>query len=372
MADESDSDKESRTEEGSDRRLQRAYDEGQVPIARDIVQVSALACGGVTLVAIAGGLRDSMIRLTADVANTLATQPFGMFRTRLTTPAMYLLFVMLAAATAAIVATFVQTRGGIWGNLAMPDPSRLFNLSKLTRIFSREFLTDMGMSLIKLAAVSYVMWSALSASFMTIGKLLLVPTEAQISGIFTPLAGAGIRVVTLLTIIAGIDFAVQRFRFREKMKMTKEELKREHKEDEGDPQMRGRRRRKQREMSKGRASFEVPRADALLVNPTHIAIAIRYRKKDGKAPRITAKGKGVLAEHMRDLAREHGIPIYQDIPLARMLFKRVKVGREIPADAYRAVAAILAFVYRITGRMPGAPRPSDDVGNNHSDVLGAR
>ena len=98
----------------------------------------------------------------------------------------------------------------------------------------------------------------------------------------------------------------------------------------------------------------MPRADALLVNPTHIAIALRYRKDEGRAPKVTAKGKGVLAEHMRDLAREHGIPIVEDIPLARLLYKKVKVGREIPAATYKAVATILAFVYRATGRGPAA------------------
>lgn len=116
---------------------------------------------------------------------------------------------------------------------------------------------------------------------------------------------------------------------------------------------RSRRRRRHRELLKGRATVEVPKADALVVNPTHIAIAIRYRKDEGRAPRVTAKGKGQLAEHMRDLARSNGIPIIEDIPLARLLYKRVKVGREVPAETYKAVAAILAFVYRVTGRNAG-------------------
>ncbi len=132
--------------------------------------------------------------------------------------------------------------------------------------------------------------------------------------------------------------------------MTRDEQRREAKQDEGDPALKGKRKQRHRELAKQRARIEVPRADALLVNPTHIAIALRYRKDEGHAPRVTAKGKGQLAEHMRELAREHGIPIVQDVPLARLLYKRVKVGREVPADTYRAVAAILAFVYRLTGK----------------------
>ena len=106
----------------------------------------------------------------------------------------------------------------------------------------------------------------------------------------------------------------------------------------------------------GKVRIEVPRADALIVNPTHIAIAIRYRRDEGRAPKVTAKGKGSLAEHMRALARENGVPIVQDIPLARLLYKKVKVGREIPAQTFKAVATILAFVYRVTGRSAGAAR----------------
>jgi len=135
--------------------------------------------------------------------------------------------------------------------------------------------------------------------------------------------------------------------------MTRDEVKREGKEDNGDPMIKGKRRRRMREISKGRVAVEVPRADALLVNPTHIAIAIRYRKDEGAAPRVIAKGKGKLAEIMREIARENGIPIVEDIPLARLLYKRVKVGRSVPAETYKAVAAILAFVYRLTGKRPG-------------------
>jgi flagellar biosynthesis protein FlhB len=98
----------------------------------------------------------------------------------------------------------------------------------------------------------------------------------------------------------------------------------------------------------------IGKADALLVNPTHIAIALRYRKAEGRAPRVTAKGKGQLAELMRELARENGIPIVEDVPLARLLYRKVKVGREIPAQTYKAVATLLAFVYRVTRRESGA------------------
>jgi flagellar biosynthesis protein FlhB len=210
------------------------------------------------------------------------------------------------------------------------------------------------MQVAKISAVAYPAFVTLRSDLTTFGALLFSPADAQLGIALAPMARATVKALAVMVVVAGLDLALTRYRFMARMKMTKEETKREHKEDEGDPLIRSKRRRRHRELAKGRAQVEVPRADALVVNPTHIAIAIRYRKSDGRAPRVTAKGKGELAELMRDLARSNGIPIVQDIPLARLLFKRVKVGGEVPAETYRAVAAILAFVYRVTGRNPNA------------------
>ena len=168
--------------------------------------------------------------------------------------------------------------------------------------------------------------------------------------LFGPLTKGAVKVLTVMALWAGVDIALTRCRFNQKMKMTKADARREAKEDEGNPQIKARRRRRHRELSRGRARIEVPRADAVIVNPTHIAIAIRYRADEDAAPRVTAKGKGVLAEMMRELARENGIPIVENIPLARLLYKRVKVGKSVPADTFKAVAAVLAYVYRLTGQ----------------------
>ena len=138
--------------------------------------------------------------------------------------------------------------------------------------------------------------------------------------------------------------------------MTKEEAQAGVKDEEGDPPPAGAQASPPRDGAQAAPRREVRRADALVVNPTHIAIAIRYRKDEGAAPRVLAKGKGCWPSTCADLAREHGIPIVEDIPLARLLYKKVKVGGQVPAATYKAVAAILAFVYRVTGRSPLAQR----------------
>jgi flagellar biosynthesis protein FlhB len=167
------------------------------------------------------------------------------------------------------------------------------------------------------------------------------------------LATAARPVFTALVVLAGAEWALTRWRFHRDQKMTKQEVRDEYKEEEGDPQLKGRRKKRHRDLLRNQARTEVPRADALVVNPTHVAVAIRYRRDEGRAPRVTAKGKGAMAEYMRALARENGVAIYQDVPLARFLYRKVKVGREIPAQTYKAVAAVLAFVYRLGGRQPG-------------------
>ncbi|MBI5546036.1 MAG: EscU/YscU/HrcU family type III secretion system export apparatus switch protein [Deltaproteobacteria bacterium] len=351
MADEERSE---RTEPASQRRIKAAWEEGQIPVGRDLVSGAALACGTAALLMGGPALAESLVALTAQTLRALPEGGAGVLEAGLFRPIAIVLAGCAAAALAAAAATFAQTQGNFWPNLAMPDAQRLIGGGRLGKLFSRETLVDMGLSLAKTVALAAVLWHAAHDEFLTLGKLLMAPASAQLSGVFAPLSRAAGNVLLTVAVIAGVDLAVQRHRFMSRMKMTKEEAKREYREEEGDPLLRSRRRRRHRELAKGRAAVEVPKADALVVNPTHIAIAIRYRKGESKAPRVTAKGKGALAEHMRELARANGIPIVEDIPLARLLWRRVKVGREVPMETYKAVAAILAFVYRLTGRSLGA------------------
>jgi flagellar biosynthesis protein FlhB len=228
-------------------------------------------------------------------------------------------------------------------------------------MFNKEALQNLGLTAVKFVALGATLWVALRDEFVTLPRMLQLGPNELLAAMFGPLARALVKVVTVLVIIAGVDLAVTRRRFTGRLKMTKEEVKREFKDEEGDPMIKGRRRARHREVIRGRINVEVPRADVLVVNPTHIAIALRYRADEDKAPRVTAKGKGEKAEKMRELAREHGIPIVENIPLARLLYRKVKVGRSVPAETFKAVAAILAFVYRALGRDGDRPaaRPAE-------------
>jgi flagellar biosynthesis protein FlhB len=344
---------EDRAEKPTARKLAHAREEGQVPVGRDAGLVASLAGGAVALGAVAAPLRDALTRVMAESAGGLAETPFRAVGALAVGPLALVGAACAAAGLAALVATIVQTGGGFWPHLAGPDLTRLFSLEVLKRPFKKEFLVELGLSTVKLVAIGWAAWSVLGAAFVTLPALAGAPPADLLAATARLLGKLAWRCVLVAGVVAGADVAFQRWRFVQRLMMTKEEIKRELKEDEGDPLIKGKRKQRARELAKQRARVEVPRADALIVNPTHVAVAIRYRKDEGRAPRVTAKGKGVLAEHMRELAREHGVPIVQDIPLARLLHRKVKVGRAIPADTYKAVATILAFVYRLSGRSAG-------------------
>jgi len=159
-----------------------------------------------------------------------------------------------------------------------------------------------------------------------------------------------LKAVLIIGALAAIDYGFQRWQFREKMRMTKQELREEAKQTEGDPYVRGRIRAIQHEMARRRMMAEVPKADVVITNPIHLAVALRYDSAEMAAPTVIAKGAGIIAERIKEIARENGIAVIEDRPLAQMLFKTVEIGKAIPANLYQAVAEVLAYVYGLRGR----------------------
>ena len=351
MADEDD--KEQKTEEPSEKRMAQAWSEGEVPLAHDLPLVVSLGASAAALVAVGGALRGGLVHSVSEALGALESTPFATLPKLVVGPAAAAVAVCAAAALGSALVTVVQTKGNVWFDRWAPDLSRLMQPGRLTAVFSKQTLTDLGVAAVKVAALGYAAWTGVRGDFRALPRLLDATPADQLSHAFTMVLRGGWRMLLAGLVIAGVDLALTRRRFMERMRVTKEEAKRDAREDSGDPLIKGRRKQRHRELARGRAKVEVPRADALVVNPTHVAIALRYRKDEGGAPRVTAKGKGALAEYMRDLARENAVPIVQDVPLARLLYRKVKVGREVPAATYKAVAAVLAFVYRLTGRQNG-------------------
>jgi flagellar biosynthetic protein FlhB len=356
MSDEEKS-KEDKTEDPSPRKLDQARKKGQVVVGKDAVGAAGLLACVLSLIAIAEPFRLSLVNVTRGGIDDLmhASAPHEVvtdFLTRAMWPVMYGLLPVVATAGGIAAATLLQTQGGFWPDKVVPDITKVFSKERVTKPFKLETLVDILLAFVKLLALVFALKVALGDAFLTIPRSIAAAPEGMLGRLLGPVANASAAVLVVMGGLAAMDYGVTRKRLMEQLKMTKDEIKREMKEELGDPHIKGARKRKHRELAEARVS-DVPLADALVVNPIHFAVAIRYRKDESGAPRVIAKGKDAIALKMRELAEEHRVPIYKDVPLARLLHKKVKVGQPIPADTYQAVATVLAWVFKVTGRVPG-------------------
>ncbi len=228
-----------------------------------------------------------------------------------------------------------------------PKMNKISPLSGLKRLFSSQGLAELFKSLFKLFVLGYIGYITFEAELEALVGLSLVSTESIINYNFTVVAKVTGKIILSLVVLAVMDYFYQRWLNEQKMKMTKQEVKDEMKQSEGDPQLKSRVRQIQREMSRARMMQEVPQADAIVTNPTHFAVAIRYDRETMMAPQITAKGADFLAFRMRTVAKENNVPVLERPALARELYRDVEIGETIPDRFYKTIAEILAYVYRI-------------------------
>ena len=249
-------------------------------------------------------------------------------------------------AVAGLGANLLQTGVMISAKPLQPRPNRISPATGLKKIFSKRGLMELTKSLVKIAvvaaAVGWAMYRTVESFFPLIG-MALGPAYAHIVSTMLQLAGTAALALALLAIL---DFWFQRYEYEEQLKMTRQEVKDEYKQNEGDPRIKGKQREKQRQISRQRMMENVKTADVVVTNPIRFAVALKYDPATMKAPRVVAKGARLLARRIRDLARENGVPIVENPPLARSLYKAVQVGSDVPVSLYQAVAEVLAFVWR--------------------------
>ncbi len=226
-----------------------------------------------------------------------------------------------------------------------PKLNRFSPISGFKRIFSKDSVFELVKSILKIALIFYVAYTSVKDEVDDIFLLYDIPLNQAIALCGDVIINTGIRISLVYMVVGVADFIYQKYRFNEEMKMTKQEVKDEYKNTEGNPEIKGRQRQRMREASRRRMMQDVPNADVVITNPTHIAVAIKYDADVNRAPVVLAKGEDFLAEKIREAARENGIEIVENKPLARMLYANVDIGSEIPPELYQAVAEILAMVY---------------------------
>jgi flagellar biosynthetic protein FlhB len=231
------------------------------------------------------------------------------------------------------------------GRPLVPNLNKINPVNGFSRILSARGLMVLAASLLKVAAGATVYWLRLRAEM---GRMLLLP-DLNPQGMLAAVGGMvfrlGLELGLILLVLAVIDYVFQRYQYEKDLRMTRPEVKEELKRMEGDPAIRARRRAIMRRMVTQQMMQRVPEAEVVITNPTHLAVALKYDPDEMFAPEVVAKGQRLVAERIRDLAREHGVPLVENRPLARALFKAVDVGQQVPAHLYEAVAEVLALVY---------------------------
>ncbi len=258
--------------------------------------------------------------------------------------------IFLVACLAAWLADFIQVRFLFTTKPLQPKLSNLNPMNGFRRLFSMTTLVELGKSMLKLALIAYVIYSYMKGHINELFLLYDMPLFQAIGLVGSMVIDLGIRISAFYIIIAFSDYIYQKRKYDDDMKMSKQEVKDEYKDQEGDPTIKGKQRQRMQEASRRRMMKKLPEADVVITNPTHYAVAIKYDADLYDAPFVIAKGADYMAQKIKDAARENNIEIVENKPLARMLYANVEIGQVVPPELYQAVAEVLAFVYHLKGK----------------------
>ena len=363
MAEESDLEK---TEPASSKRLEQAREEGDVPRSRELSTCAILFAAGGAFWTMGGGLVGQLQQSLVS-GLTLERAVVFDFNLLISKVAASLLSVLIAFAPIAgvliVVALGSPVLIGGWlfsAKAIQPNFGRMNPISGLGNMFSMRALVELVKAIVKTILVGWVAWIVISHQKEAIFALPMENVTSSISHVGHMMLICFVSIVGALVVIAAIDAPYQMWQYANKLKMTRQEVIQESKEANGNPQIKAKIRQQQRAMARRRMMAEIPNADVVVTNPTHFAVALKYTEGGNGAPKVVAKGADEVAAKIREIAKEHNIPMLEAPPLARALFKHTDLGDEIPEALYGAVAEVLAYVYQLrTYRRDGGSRPEE-------------
>ena len=264
--------------------------------------------------------------------------------------------VTLVTAFCAVAATFAQTRFLVSGELLRPKFSRISPVQGVKRLFSLRSVIDALKGILKIVLLMIIIFLSLKNQFLESSKYLYTDLSASCAHLFDNGKQMVLWIILAFTALAAFDFMYQWWDYERQLRMSKQEIKEEYKQTEGDPQIKGKIKETQRRMAQRRMMQQVPQADVVIRNPTHFAVALRYRPDSDDAPVVVAKGQDELALRIARVAEEHGVAVVENVPLARALYAQCELNGQIPPELYGAVAEVLVFIFKLANKSAGVPR----------------
>lgn len=356
-------DNDDKTEEPTAKKLNDARSEGQVAKSREISNCLGLFVFFLVLKLMTGYIGNRLLgffdtfyqRIPNVTVYPGGYMPFRemsvVFKTGVVGILLTILPVLLIGYAVSFIADLAQVKWKPTLKPLKPKLSKLNPIKGVQRLFSLNSVIELIKSIVKLILVGAIVYSFVKDNIFIVFTLYEMPLIQAVKFMGNTIINLGIKVSAVYIIIAAADYMYQKWKFHKDMKMSKQEVKDEYKNSEGDPQIKGKIRQKMMEVSRRRMMQALPKADVVITNPTHYAVAIKYEPSEREAPYVIAKGEGYLAQKIKEVARENGVELVENKPVARALYHNVDIGESIPPELYQAVAEILAFVYHLQGKI---------------------
>jgi len=334
-----------KTEQATPRRRQKAREEGEVARSKELTSMISMSGVLVVLTMMGGYTARKMLALTRDgFIIDLERNPMDVLLGFIERGMGLLLPFLLFSLVMGIAGNVIQ--GGFVFKPLKLSLGKLNPMEGIKRLFSKNAIIEFFKGLVKFSIGAVLLYLMIRGAIPAIGRLIMM----DISSITIVMSGLILHTLKVgficFLVISVLDYISEKWKYEQSLKMSSEEIKEEYKQTEGNPQVKSRIRSIQRDLARQRMMQEVPKATVVITNPTHLAIALKYEKGETDAPKIVAKGADYLAQRIRETARESGVPIMEDRPLAQTLYK-LEIGTEIPQALYRAVAKILAYIYKL-------------------------
>ena len=343
-----------KTEEPTAKKIDDSRKEGQVAKSKEISTAASLLAVFLCLKIFMGFLGERLIGVFFnfwDEMDVYANSAFNSFTVVqiMTDGILYILITCLPFFVISLLVAFlsqkVQFKWMVTTKPLEPKLSKMNPISGFKRMFSKQALFELVLSIVKIAIIYAVCQSVIKDNLSVLLTLYDLDIEASLAILFDIVMDLGIKVSLVYFILALADLFFQKWKHKQDLRMTKQEIKEEYKNQEGDPKIKSQQRQRMQQASRRRMMQSIPEADVVITNPTHFAVALKYDNTVNQAPMVVAKGADYLAFKIKEIAKENDVVIYEDKPLARMLYSNVDIGREIPAELYQAVAEVLAYVY---------------------------